>query len=63
MNIIDNAAFSHILIDEFQERSLDVDLLLMKIRKKLSEQPSLKLIVMTATVDGLSSGRAVRVVF
>ena len=51
VNIIDNAAFSHIVIDEFQERTLDVDLLLMKIKKKLSEQPSLKLIVMTATVD------------
>ena len=51
VNIVDNAAFSHIVLDEVQERSVHIDLPLMKIKKKFHEKPLLKLIVMTATVD------------
>ena len=51
VNIVDNVVFSHVVLDEVQERSVDIDLLLMKIKKKLHEKFPLKLIVMTATVD------------
>ena len=50
LHLLENAVFTHILIDEFHEHSGDVDVLLMIVRGLLFAQPGLKLIVMSATL-------------
>jgi ATP-dependent helicase HrpB len=41
-----------VLLDEFHERHLATDLNLMLLRRELARQPDLRLIVMSATLDG-----------
>ncbi|KAJ3673417.1 hypothetical protein LUZ60_006791 [Juncus effusus] len=48
-NGLDNA--SYIIVDEAHERSLNTDLLLALIKKKLLERTDLRLIIMSATCD------------
>ncbi|MEO8177759.1 MAG: ATP-dependent helicase HrpB [Deltaproteobacteria bacterium] len=43
---------SVVLLDEFHERHLATDLNLMLLRRELERQPELRLIVMSATLDG-----------
>lgn len=43
--------FSHLIIDEVHERSVDVDLLCLLAKDALVEHPHLKLVIMSATVD------------
>ena len=45
------AGVSHVLVDEAHERSLDNDLLLTLLRDILPLRPSLKLVLMSATMD------------
>jgi len=45
------AGVSHVLVDEAHERSLDNDLLLALLRDLLPRRPSLKLVLMSATLD------------
>ncbi|KAL9104716.1 MAG: hypothetical protein Q9163_000394 [Psora crenata] len=42
---------SHLLLDEVHERSIDSDFLLIIVRKLLVRKPTLKVILMSATVD------------
>ncbi|RMZ85547.1 hypothetical protein DV737_g554, partial [Chaetothyriales sp. CBS 132003] len=42
---------SHVFIDEVHERSLDTDFLLALIKSAMPESPSLKVVLMSATVD------------
>jgi HrpA-like RNA helicase len=44
------ASHSHLVIDEVHERSVDSDLLCMFAKKLLDMNPSLRLILMSATV-------------
>ena len=48
------AGVGAVLLDEFHERSLDSDLGLALLKRLQSERPELKLIVMSATLDGES---------
>ncbi|KAJ3186080.1 ATPdependent RNA helicase [Gaertneriomyces sp. JEL0708] len=43
--------FSHIIIDEVHERSLDSDFLLMVLRDLLATRPDVKIILMSATIN------------
>ncbi|CAO1616358.1 unnamed protein product [Jaminaea pallidilutea] len=47
----DLASISHLLIDEIHERSLDSDLLLLEISSLLKANPSLKVVLMSATLQ------------
>ena len=51
LHILDNALFTHIFIDEVHERTVEVDVLLMKIRTLLNNGCNVKVIVMSATAD------------
>ncbi|KAK8921185.1 hypothetical protein KSP39_PZI020394 [Platanthera zijinensis] len=51
MNDTSLNGISHIIIDEAHERSLNTDLLLALIKKKLFERFDLRIIVMSATAD------------
>ncbi|KAI9668434.1 MAG: hypothetical protein M1831_001188 [Alyxoria varia] len=42
---------THIIIDEVHERSIETDFLLIILRSLISKRPSLKVILMSATVD------------
>ncbi|KAG8532466.1 uncharacterized protein KY384_002343 [Bacidia gigantensis] len=42
---------THLLLDEVHERSIDSDFLLIVLRKLLVKRPSLKVVLMSATVD------------
>lgn len=42
---------SHIILDEAHERSTDIDMLMVLLRRALNSNQKLKLIVMSATVD------------
>ena len=46
------ADVSHVIIDEVHERSLDTDFLLVLLRDVLKKRKDLKLILMSATLDG-----------
>lgn len=43
--------YTHIIIDEVHERDVDIDFLLMVVRRLLIESPATKLILMSATMD------------
>uniref|UniRef100_A0AAR5PEV3 RNA helicase n=2 Tax=Dendroctonus ponderosae TaxID=77166 RepID=A0AAR5PEV3_DENPD len=43
--------FSHIILDEAHERDINTDLLMSLLRTALHENPRLKLVVMSATID------------
>ena len=45
------AAITHIIIDEVHERSIETDFLLIILRNLIIKRPSLKVILMSATVD------------
>lgn len=45
------AGFSHVIVDEVHERSLDSDFLLILLKRILSLNKNLKVILMSATVD------------
>eukprot|EP01138_Halocafeteria_seosinensis_P004045 gb/GECG01004137.1/.p1 GENE.gb/GECG01004137.1/~~gb/GECG01004137.1/.p1 ORF type:complete len:909 (+),score=134.10 gb/GECG01004137.1/:1-2727(+) len=47
----DLEGFSHVLIDEVHERTLESDLLLIAIRDILVRRPSLRVVIMSATLD------------
>ena len=51
LHILDNALYTHIFIDEVHERTVEVDVLLMKIRTLLANGCNVKVIVMSATAD------------
>ena len=51
IRVLENAPFSHILIDEFQERTLDVDVLVMRLRQILRAGSAVRIVIMTATCD------------
>ena len=51
LHILDNALFTHIIIDEVHERTVDVDVLLMKIRDLLATGCAVRVIIMSATAD------------
>jgi HrpA-like RNA helicase len=42
---------SHVIIDEVHERDVDTDFLLVVIRELLNQSPSLRVVVMSATLD------------
>jgi HrpA-like RNA helicase len=48
---VSNQGFSHIVIDEVHERTLESDLLLIAIRDILVRRPTLRVIIMSATLD------------
>lgn len=43
--------YSHVILDEVHERTLDIDILLVLMKRALSNNPSLKLIIMSATIN------------
>ena len=43
---------THIVLDEVHERTIDSDFLLIVLRKLMAKRPDLKVILMSATVDG-----------
>lgn len=45
------AGVSHVIIDEVHERDVDTDFLLVVIRELLNHRPSLRVVVMSATLD------------
>ncbi|KAI9683700.1 MAG: hypothetical protein M1829_005006 [Trizodia sp. TS-e1964] len=47
----DLAEITHLVLDEVHERSIDGDFLLIVLRKLMIRRPSLKVILMSATVD------------
>ena len=51
LNILDNALFTHIFIDEVHERTVEVDVLLMQLRNMVQNGSDVKIIIMSATVD------------
>jgi HrpA-like RNA helicase len=42
---------SHIIVDEAHERTIDIDVLLVLLKRAIMQNPSLKVIVMSATVN------------
>lgn len=42
---------SHIIIDEVHERSMDIDFLLIILKKTIQRRPDLKVVLMSATLD------------
>ncbi|KAG0482615.1 hypothetical protein HPP92_010699 [Vanilla planifolia] len=51
MNDTSLSGISQIIVDEAHERSLNTDLLLALIKKKLLQRPDLRLVIMSATAD------------
>lgn len=49
----DLAEVTHLIIDEVHERTLDGDFLLIVLRKLLSRRPTLRVVLMSATVNAL----------
>ena len=45
------AGVSHVIIDEVHERDVDTDFLLVVIRELLNHSSSLRVVVMSATLD------------
>ncbi|KAG0582274.1 hypothetical protein KC19_3G048000 [Ceratodon purpureus] len=45
------AGVSHVIIDEVHERDVDTDFLLVVIRELLNHSPSLRVVIMSATLD------------
>ncbi|CAM6094943.1 unnamed protein product [Calypogeia fissa] len=45
------AGVSHVIVDEVHERDVDTDFLLVVVRELLSHHPSLRVVVMSATLD------------
>mmetsp|Transcript_20814 Transcript_20814/g.46439 ORF Transcript_20814/g.46439 Transcript_20814/m.46439 type:complete len:316 (-) Transcript_20814:3549-4496(-) len=45
------SSFTHVILDEIHERDLDMDLLCLILKRALPENPSLKIVLMSATVD------------
>uniref|UniRef100_A0A7S1F344 RNA helicase n=1 Tax=Noctiluca scintillans TaxID=2966 RepID=A0A7S1F344_NOCSC len=51
------SAVTHVFVDEVHERSADVDLLLLLLKQVRQTRPGLRVILMSATVDGEKLGR------
>ena len=51
LHIFDKGVFTHIFIDEVHERTVEVDVLLMKIRALLEKDHDVRVIIMSATAD------------
>lgn len=49
------AGLSHIIVDEVHERSVDSDFLLLELRQVLQRNPTLRVVLMSATIDQVSS--------
>ena len=48
----DSCSYTHIILDEVHERSTDIDFAMLIIRKLASKLPDLKVILMSATLQG-----------
>ena len=46
-----NVKYSHIIIDEVHERDINIDFVLILVRKYIKEHPNVKLILMSATIS------------
>lgn len=44
-------SFTHVILDEAHERDVNTDLLMNLLRNAVKENPKLRLIVMSATID------------
>ena len=55
----DLKGFSHIVVDEVHERSVDGDFLLLELREVLKRNPKLKVVLMSATIQQVSPERTV----
>lgn len=51
------AQIGAVVLDEFHERHVESDLNLMLLRRRLAEDPALRLVVMSATLDGEAISR------
>ncbi|CEH17449.1 atp-dependent rna helicase a [Ceraceosorus bombacis] len=47
----DLVGLSHVIVDEVHERSVDSDFLLLELRRVLQRNPTLRVILMSATID------------
>lgn len=47
----DTIMWTHIILDEVHERSLEMDIVLARVNKLLLKYPQLKIIIMSATID------------
>lgn len=43
--------FSHVIVDEAHERSIDIDLLLYLLKRAISVNPKLRVVIMSATIN------------
>ena len=50
-NFVQHSQVSHVVVDEVHERSLDSDFLLVLLRDVLPHRPSLRVVLMSATLN------------
>ena len=50
-NSVQHSQVSHVVVDEVHERSLDSDFLLVLLRDVLPHRPSLRVVLMSATLN------------